>query len=228
MADQVNKIKVMIVEDHEIVRQGMKLLFLNANDFAIVAEADNGKDAVEKAGLVKPNIILMDVSMPIMDGIEATGIIHERYKDIRVIMLTSNQEEKSVLASLASGANGYCLKDVSPDRLFAGMRLVNKGDLWLDSGVAKLILKGGKGVPGQIVANRDIKLSKLDGKSELSDREQDVLALIVEGCSNPEISEKLHISVDTVKTHIRKILEKLSVTDRTQAAVKAVRENIIE
>lgn len=223
----------MIAEDHEIVRTGLKLLFHGAPDIKIVSEVDNGKEAVDRVGLVRPDVILMDVTMPVMDGIEATDHILSRYKDAKVIMLTSDGSERTVMAALSCGASGYCLKDVSPDRLFAGIRLVHEGDVWIDSAVAKVIVKETDSPePGKITTKRSsagmpaIKSNKAV-QTELSEREQEVLSLIVEGFSNQKIADQLHISIDTVKTHIRHIMEKLSVSDRTQAAVKAIRDKIV-
>tara|TARA_Y100001978_G_scaffold198306_1_gene210533 strand:+ start:209 stop:916 length:708 start_codon:yes stop_codon:yes gene_type:complete len=235
MANSDDKeISVMIAEDHEIVRTGLKLLFHNANDIKIISEVDNGKEAVDRVGLVRPDVILMDVTMPVMDGIEAADLIISRYKDIKVIMLTSDDSEKTVLAALSCGASGYCLKDVSPERLFAGIRLVKEGDVWIDSAVARIIIKNTDyNQPGKVEVKRSstglkaIKSSTKAVDNDLSEREQEVLALIVEGLSNQKIADKLHISIDTVKTHIRHIMEKLSVSDRTQAAVKAIRDNIV-
>lgn len=230
---ETKEITVMIAEDHEIVRTGLKLLFHGAPDIKIVSEVDNGKEAVDRVGLVRPDVILMDVTMPVMDGIEATDHILSRYKDARIIMLTSDGSERTVMAALSCGASGYCLKDVSPDRLFAGIRLVYEGDVWIDSAVAKVIVKdSGSAEPGKVNTKRSspslqaIKSNKAI-ESELSDREQEVLSLIVEGFSNQKIADHLHISIDTVKTHIRHIMEKLSVSDRTQAAVKAIRDKIV-
>lgn len=234
MANSDDKeISVMIAEDHEIVRTGLKLLFHNASDIKIVSEVDNGKEAVDRVGLVRPDVILMDVTMPVMDGIEAADLIISRYKDIKVIMLTSDDSERTVMAALSCGASGYCLKDVSPERLFAGIRLVKEGDVWIDSAVARIIIKEADfNQPGKVEVKRSstglqaIKSVKAVD-NDLSEREQEVLALIVEGLSNQKIADKLHISIDTVKTHIRHIMEKLSVSDRTQAAVKAIRDNIV-
>lgn len=223
-----NIIKVMIAEDHEIVRQGLKLIFLSSSEFEIVAEVSNGKQAVDRAGIVKPDVILMDVEMPVMDGIEATSILQKRYSDIKVIILTSDQSDETVMTAMASGANGYCLKDVSTERLFCGIRCIHQGDLWLDSSVAEVILKNsGKNEPGKVFAQGNGKKSGADVQSILSVRELEILALIVEGCSNGQIGKKLSISIDTVKIHIKHILEKLAVGGRTEAAVKAVREDLI-
>lgn len=223
----------MIAEDHEIVRTGLKLLFHNVQDIKIVSEVDNGKEALDRVGLVRPNVILMDVTMPVMDGIEAAELILSKYKEVKVIMLTSDDSERTVMAALSCGASGYCLKDVSPERLFAGIRLVKEGDVWIDSAVAKIISKETvPSNPGKVEVKRSfsplsaVKASKVI-ESDLSDREQEVLALIVEGLSNQKIADRLYISIDTVKTHIRHIMDKLSVSDRTQAAVKAIRDNIV-
>lgn len=247
-----DEINIFIVDDHEIVRTGLKLLLAQWPDLKVVGEASNGKEAVDLAGQKNANIVLMDVAMPIMDGIEATHRLLSNHKEVKVIMLTSKDDESTILAALSSGASGYCLKDVSPIRLYNGMKCVLKGDLWLDSEIASVIIRSfpktkisgevdsGRSASGPIEnqASGQIEKNKvqavpkgnlrLQSAEFLSSRELEVLALIVDGLSNQAIADKLVISIDTVKTHIRHIMEKMSVSDRTQAAIKAIRNNLVE
>lgn len=216
----------MIVEDHTVTRLGIKFYLQNEPGFEVVAEASNGLEAVAHAKALSPNVILMDVMMPEMDGVEASRQIKESGCTSKIIMLTSHGSDKEVLAALSAGAAGYCLKDISHDRLVMAIRSVNSGDLWLDSAVASAVL-GAISVHDEQERAAAAESEFAEPQPELSDREMDVLNLIVEGCTNQEIAKKLYISNDTVKTHIRHIMDKLAVNDRTQAAVKAVRRGLL-
>jgi DNA-binding NarL/FixJ family response regulator len=246
-----SEIKIFIVDDHEIVRTGLKLLLTQWPDLKVIGEASNGQEVLNLAEVKDADIVLMDVAMPIMDGIEATHRLLTKHKT-KVIMLTSKGDESTILAALSSGASGYCLKDVSPHRLYSGIQCVLKGDLWLDSEIASVIIRSfpktanrmpetaAVTTPQPPLENLDLPKPKaitpapgkgnlrLQSAEFLSSRELEVLALIVDGLSNQAIADKLVISIDTVKTHIRHIMEKMSVSDRTQAAIKAIRNNLVE
>jgi DNA-binding NarL/FixJ family response regulator len=224
IVDQTLPIKILIVDDHPLSRIGLKYLLEEASDMVIVGEAMNGEEAVSMITDVNPNVILMDVGMPIMDGILAAKTILAKNPGIRIIMLTSHDSEQDIFASLAAGASGYCLKDVNQNRLFTAIRSVFAGDLWLDTAIAGKVVgaisssrltwsAGGKGQP--------------NSGETLSQRELEVLNLLVEGLSNQQIADRLIIGLETVKTHIKHILDKLAVSDRTQAAIKALREGIV-
>ena len=236
MTEVPGKIKLMLVEDHVLTRIGLKVSLEKYPNLEIIAETANGKEAVEFANNKKPNLIIMDIGLIELDGIEATKKIKEADPNIKVIMLTSHESEREIIASLASGADGYCLKDTSPDKLYAAIQSVYEGNAWLSSQVAEKVLRNYYG--------KDIKQVKQNGSSNnitqnnkpqeskipivpLSDRELEVLKLIVDGKSNQEIGEKLFVTLATVKTHVRSILNKLSVDDRTQAAVKAMRQGLV-
>ncbi len=222
MSESATQIRVLVVDDHPLSRVGLKYLMEGATDIILVAEATNGQEALACLENCKPNVILMDVGMPVMDGIQAAKTIREKYPQIRVIMLTSHESEEDIFAALAAGANGYCLKDVNQDRLFSAIRSVYAGDLWLDTAIA-----------GKVV--HAIGNSKLAWSAQgqtgvgdtLSQRELEVLNLLVEGLSNQQIADRLIIGLETVKTHIKHILDKLAVSDRTQAAIKALRSGIV-
>jgi len=247
-----SEVSIFIVDDHEIVRTGLKLLLAQWSDLKVVGEASNGQEVLDLADARSADIVLMDVAMPVMDGIEATHRLLSKHKNSKVIMLTSKGDESTILAALSSGASGYCLKDVSPQRLYNGMQCVLKGDLWLDSEIASVIIRSfpktankmpeaaAESTPQPPAENLALPKPKamipasgkgnlrLQSAEFLSSRELEVLALIVDGLSNQAIADKLVISIDTVKTHIRHIMEKMSVSDRTQAAIKAIRNNLVE
>lgn len=236
-------IKLLLVEDHSLTRIGLKAALKRTPDLDVVAEAANGQEAVDLAESSKPDVILMDVGMPVLDGIQASRIILEKHPDIRIIMLTQHDNDQDILASLAAGASGYCLKDVEPERLYSAIRSVSAGDLWLDASIAGRVLK-------TYLSKSPSEVQEVSKKSEdstvmtssssqqnqsgeygymepLSPRELEVLTLIVDGLSNQQIADKLIISLPTAKTHVRNILNKLAVDDRTQAAVQAMRRGLV-
>lgn len=219
------QIRVIIAEDQQILRSGLKLCLGQKSGFEIVGEAVDGSIAVKMSEELHPDLVLLDIGMPVMDGIEAAGKIKSILPHVRIIMLTSRNSDNDVLASLAAGADGYCLKDISEDSLFLAIASVMSGAAWLDPAIAACVLKAiaGKSPPasGDKTKGQEIKFP-------LSDRELEVLTLVVEGLTNIEIAERLFLSPDTVKTHLKHIMEKLMVSDRTQAAVKAMRQGLVD
>ncbi|MGD9581269.1 MAG: LuxR C-terminal-related transcriptional regulator, partial [Vampirovibrionia bacterium] len=167
-----------------------------------------------------PNVILMDLGMPNMNGIEATSEIKKKYPDMRVIILTSHDDEEEVLAAFAAGADAYCMKDIPPERLIQAIESVNDGVVWLDPSIAEIVLSF-------VPSSAPKKNTQIIEDLNLTPREVEVLKLIVDGRSNADIAYDLTVSMHTVKTHISNILSKLGVNDRTQAAVKAMKENIV-
>lgn len=217
-------ITILIAEDHEITRVGLRLTLEQVLDFKVVGEAEDGRSTIIKVAELKPQVVLMDIGLPLMDGIEAAQKIKSQMPEVRVIMLTSHDNDQDIFAALSGGADGYCLKEISSNQLAMAIRTVADGAAWLDPGVANRVLRAcASPAPAQ-----NLDSSKpAPGNSPLSQREIDVLRLVVEGMSNQEIAEKLVLSVETVKTHMRHIMEKLAVTDRTQAAVKAMRQGLV-
>lgn len=222
----IQPIDIFIAEDHEITRVGLKLTLEQVPGFKVVGEAEDGKSAVQQVVELKPQVVLMDIGLPLMDGIVATCRIKEEVPGTRVIMLTSHDNDRDIFAALGAGADGYCLKEVSDAQLVMAIRAVADGVAWLDPGVASRVLRVCATVT-QPTQTGDDGAAKAPGPSPLSLRELDVLRLVVEGLSNQEIADKLILSVETVKTHMRHIMEKLAVSDRTQAAVKAMREGLL-
>lgn len=225
----MDKIRILIAEDHPLLRVGLRYMLSNTDDLELIGEVGSGTECVDFVDKQAPDIILMDVGMPEMDGIEAAKVVCESHPDVKVIMLTSHDNDEDIFASLAAGASGYCLKDIAFERLHMALRAVHTGDVWIDSTIASKVLKA---LP-QEAATRAVAAGISESApaekvyGSLSEREQSVLRLVVEGLSNKEIADRLVISTETVKTHIRHILEKLAVSDRTQAAVKALRQGLI-
>lgn len=223
-------IRILLVEDHLLTRIGLRTVIERQADFKIVGEAENGEEAVRMVEDLHPGVVLMDVGMPIMDGIQAASKIKEQHRDVEIVMLTSHDNDRDIFASLAAGAGGYCLKDVAPERLYSAIRSVRAGDVWLDAAIANKVLKQYTATPsGDSERNTapDINRAQQSLPEPLSPRELEVLALLVEGLSNQEIADKLVISLATAKTHVRNILNKLAVDDRTQAAVSAMRRGLV-
>lgn len=226
----VSPISIFIVEDYEITRVGLRLTLGQLPDFKIVGEAEDGQSAVRQVIDLKPQVVLMDIGLPIMDGIDATRKIKYQLPETKVVMLTSHDNDRDIFAALGAGADGYCLKEVGSAQLSSAIRAVSEGVAWLDAGIARRVLKAcvnniNNAPPA--VNNPASRGKSVYTSSPLSQRELDVLLLVVEGKSNQEIADRLVLSVETVKTHMRHIMEKLAVSDRTQAAVKAMREGIV-
>lgn len=222
------KIRVLIVEDHEFTRVGLKLSLEQAETLTIVGEAENGVAAIKLAEELKPDVILMDIELPEMDGIEATRQIRQNLPDSRVIMLTSHTSDQEIFAALGAGANGYCLKNTSSKQLVDVIGTVAEGAVWLDPGIANRVLcaYAGGDMPAQSAQPTSRSKSK-NGEMSLSPRETEILRLVAAGLSNQQIADRLSIGLETVKTHMRHIMEKLMVSDRTEAAVKAMKHGLV-
>lgn len=223
-----NTIKVLLVEDHTMTRMGMQLVLEKAEGIELIAEAENGEEAVAKAVELNPDVILMDIGLPVMDGIEATQTIKDKKILSKILVFTSRDNEDDVFAALGAGADAYCMKGASPEQLTAAIKAVNEGAAWLDPAIAKTVL-------GAINKKQTTSSQSTDSKEKqtselanlLTNRELEVLQLIVEGLSNPQIAERLYITRATAKAHVHSILQKLCVDDRTQAAVTAMREGLV-
>lgn len=281
MSEQ-EKIKVLLAEDHALTRIGLKTVLSRTSDIVVIGEAENGQDAIDKVQLLSPDVVLMDVGMPVMDGIEAAGKLKVSHPHVNIIMLTSHDNDSDIFASLSAGAGGYCLKDVLPERLYTAIRSVNAGDIWLDSSIASRVVRlysgsgaasnagnignlghaggspssagnssggtgGGAASTGSTFSGSERTAPEAGQPSRestptstfahhpampelpepLSPRELEVLSLLVEGLSNQQIADRLIISLATAKTHVRNILNKLAVDDRTQAAVQAMRRGLV-
>lgn len=216
--------KILLVEDQKLMRIGLKSLFCDYPDLEIVGEAVNGKEAVEKAKLIKPDIILMDLGLPDISGIEATKRILEHNNNIRVVVLTSHITEEEVTTSLQAGASAYVIKDIATEILMSVIKMIKAGAMWLDPHVVPFIRDKNSGV----IPSRQLSRSVFKERhSNLTQREYEVLKLIVDGQSNSDIAKTLTISEHTAKAHVCNIIQKLVVDDRTQAAVKALKEGLV-
>lgn len=223
--------KILLAEDYELVRQGLAFT-LKEEGFDVVAEAENGKEAVELSESHTPDVILMDIGMPEMDGITATQIIRKANQKVKIIMLTSHNEPDEVFAALSAGADAYCMKDIKTSRLCQVIETIEDGALWLDPAIAKIIqsaLPGhsGSGENDTKPAPEPNKQQRKRYNTELTERELEVLQLIVDGKSNKEIANLLGFTIHTAKAHVANIIQKLAVDDRTQVAVKAIKEDLL-
>ncbi len=210
-------IKVLLVDDHNLVRMGLKAYFSTLPDIQVVGEAGTGEEAVRLAAELAPDVALMDLIMPGMDGVEATRQVKKVSPHTQVIVVTSYHEDEHIFPAIRAGALSYVLKDIDPDDLAEAVRRARAGEAVLNPRVAVRLVKE---LHGQ-------RQEKVNAFSELTDREMDVLRQIAAGKSNHEIAEVLVISEKTVKTHITNILTKLHLSDRTQAAVFAWHEGIV-
>lgn len=208
-------IKVLIADDHHVVRRGLLFFLKTQKDIQIVGEATNGREAVELAATHKPDIILMDLVMPEMDGIEATKQVKKRFPDIEVLILTSFSDRDHVIPAIEAGAAGYQLKDIEPDDLVESIRKIIRGEHTLHPQATTHLMK-----------NKEPRESPPHVLYPLTPREQDVLFELTKGKSNREIAASLFVTEKTVKTHISNIFSKLSVQDRTQAALYAVKHGL--
>lgn len=213
-------LKLLIVDDHPFFRQGVKFFLSGISGFHWIGECSNGEEALDfLQGTEEPDVILMDLNMKGMGGIEATEKILASYRHLRILVLTSFNNEENVRKAIAAGACGYCLKDAPPDELAAAIRAVAEGGTYLGKGIPLTALAGGS--PAQQMAEETPFVE------DLTERERDVLKLLAAGLGNKEIAEKLYVSEKTVKTHVANILHKFQVKTRTQAALLATKHGLV-
>jgi DNA-binding NarL/FixJ family response regulator len=212
-------IRVLVADDQSMVRAGFRMLLAGEADIEVVAEASDGREAVEKASRFRPAVILMDIRMPELDGLQATRRILEADNGARVLILTTFDLDEYVYEALRAGASGFVLKDDSPEQLIAAIRTVANGDALLSPTITKRVIQKFARMP------RPAPPKELD---DLSERERDVFRLMAHGLSNGEIAQELFISETTVKTHVTHILQKLNLRDRVQAVVLAYQTGVFE
>ncbi len=217
-------IKILLVEDQKLIRVGLKSLFEGQDEIIVSAEAQSGKEAVEQFKITHPDVVVMDIGLPDISGIEATKRILEHDSKAKVIILTSHLSEQEIIDALHAGACAYVMKDISTDALKMIIKTVKDGAMWLDPQVVPILREKNCGViPPRQMSRAMFK----EQHANLTQREYEVLKLVVEGLSNHEIAEELTISEHTAKAHVCNIIQKLVVDDRTQAAVKALKEGLV-
>ena len=213
----MEEIRILIVDDHPVVREGIGSMLKKEPDFKMVGEASNGLEAIEKARELSPDVVLMDLRMPEMDGVEAISRIKAEKPEVKFIILTTYSDDEYIFKGIAAGARAYLLKDAPRDELFKAIRMVSRGESLIQPVVASRVLD---------------KLAELSRKTPaadtLSDREIEVLRLMAGGHSNKDIADHLSITQSTVKTHITSIFQKLNVTTRTEAVTNALKKGIIQ
>lgn len=223
----MDTIKVLLVEDHTMTRMGLSLVLEQAEGIELIAEAEDGLSGVEKAQEFSPDVILMDIGLPNIDGIEATKRIKEINPDSRVLIFTSRDNEDDVFASFKAGADGYIMKGSTPAQTTNAIRAVSEGTAWIDPAIARLVLSNIQKNSPEPAPSGEINYKAGRNTYGLTEREMEVLALIVEGLSNPQIADKLVITRATAKAHVHSILQKLYVDDRTKAAIMAMKEGLV-
>lgn len=216
------KIKIVVVEDHHLLRQGIMKILDFESDFKILGQAENGLEACELVEKHKPDVVLMDINMPKMNGIEATAWIKENYPCTKIIILTIHDGDEYIFEAIKLGAEGYMLKDIEGHKIVEGIRNVHTGDAFIHPSLTvklfKELQRSYKETSPQVVNN----------VYELSDRELEVYQLMAEGMSNKEIGDSLGISEKTVKNHVSRVFRKLGVYDRTQAVVKGIKKGFVK
>lgn len=207
-----NNIRVMLVDDHAVVRSGLTAFLSAYPDLELVGEAENGQQAVQRAAALQPDVILMDLIMPVMDGVAATQVIKRQYPHIQIVVLTSFQEDELVQNALRAGAVGYLMKNVTARELVTAIRAARDGKMTLSSEAALALVR----------ANQQAQETEA-----LTEREREVLRLMVEGLNNAEIAQRLVVSLSTVKYHISNILGKLGVDNRVAAVTLAMQRKLV-
>lgn len=217
-------IRILLVEDHKLMRVGLKSLFEEHKELEVISEAQSGKEAIENYKISHPDVVLMDIGLPDMSGIEATKKILESNHNAKILILTSHLSEQEVMDSLHAGACAYVMKDINIEILKMIIRTVKDGAMWLDPQAVPILREKNCGViPPRQMSRAMFK----EQHANLTQREYEVLKLVVDGKSNNEIAQELTISEHTAKAHVCNIIQKLVVDDRTQAAVKALKEGLV-
>ena len=220
-------IKVLIVEDHDMARMGLSVILSNNQNIEIVGMCADGLDGVEKTLQVRPDVVIMDIGLPTIDGIEATKRIKCANPDVKVLMYTSRESEDDIFDSFQAGADGYITKGATSEQTVAAVTAVSEGAGWLDPAIAKVVLTNIR--RGSEYTEKRGEINYKLGKNlyGLTEREMEVLALIVDGLTNPQIAEKLVITISTTKTHVHSILQKLYVNSRSKAISMAMKEGLV-
>ncbi|MEB3178625.1 MAG: response regulator transcription factor [Nostocaceae cyanobacterium] len=236
----MSEIKVIMVEDHNLTRMGLRAALQTEPEIKIIGEASNATDGLQLLTNLKPDVATIDIGLPDMDGIELTRRYRQYQQEnqdytTKLLILTMQGSEQAVLAAFAAGADSYCMKDIDSDKLVDAVKSTATGSSWIDPTIADIVLQQirqddtSAGTSGKrvVIEGLDPETEKSIEGFPLTQREMEVLELIVSGCDNAEIAKRLYLTVGTVKTHVRGILSKLCVADRTQAAVRALRAGLV-
>ena len=240
----MSKIRVALIEDHDLTRVGIRTALQQRSEIEFVGEAANATEGLSLLETSRPDIGIVDIGLPDMDGIELTRrfkaaqAVAEEGTQTKILVLTLQDNEEAVMAAFAAGADSYCMKNISFDNLLEALQVTHDGNAWIDPAIARIVLKQAKDsseagadaaavMKTVTISAAEPEYSQLIEAYPLTERELEVLQLIVEGCSNAAIAEKLYITVGTVKTHVRNILNKLCADDRTQTAVRALRSGLV-
>lgn len=237
------KIRVALIEDHDLTRVGIRTALLQKEEIEVVGEATNAVEGLKMLKTLQPDIAIVDIGLPDKDGIELTREVKSTAHGelaTKVLILTLRDNKEAVLAAFAAGADSYCMKDIRFDNLLEAVRVTYNGNAWIDPAIARIVLQQAQQNPPKpeltTLDNKTVDSNSRSAENQpddiidpytLTERELEVLQLIVEGCSNAVIAERLYITVGTVKTHVRNILNKLCADDRTQAAVRALRSGLV-
>jgi len=239
----MSKIRVVLIEDHDLTRAGLRAALQQCEEIAVVGEATNGVSGLRLLEIARPDVAIIDVGLPGIDGIDLTRRVKELPLSpgavrTKVLILTLEDNEEVVLAAFAAGADSYCTKDIKQENLLKALQVTAEGQPWIDPAIAQVVLRQARRMQPKMtvsaINSRTVNINAVDSEygeiihaSPLTERELEVLDLIVQGYSNAGIGQKLYITVGTVKTHVRNLLEKLCADDRTQAAVTALRCGLI-
>ncbi len=217
-------VRIVIADDHPIVRDGLKKLLLLEDDFEIVGEAGDGREVLEKVQALDPDVLLLDLRMPNLDGLSALQSLQQTNKRTRVIVLTASEDKNEFVQAMKLGCSGIVLKQTAPDLIVKSIRKVNSGEIWLDSHTTAAVMRqfstGQEGSGGQSSGGKGRE------RSPLSTREREIVALVAQGYKNKEMAEKMFISEQTVKNHLHNIFDKLGVSDRLELALYAIHKGL--
>lgn len=242
----MKKIRIALIEDHDLTRMGLRIMLEQWDAVSIVGEATNGRDGLELLTTAQPDIAIVDIGLPQIDGIELTHRFKQSQANLelaeaaqtKILILTMQDNEEAVLAAFAAGADSYCMKDLNEERLLQAVQSTYEGHHWIDPAIARIVLQHNQKLQPiesahtphhrpRVEINADNDYEQVLAATPLTVRELEVLELIVAGCSNAAIASRCYITVGTVKTHVRSILNKLSADDRTQAAVRGLRAGLV-
>ena len=211
-SSQPDPIRLLLVDDHTVVRQGLKMVLSLELDLLVVGEAANGQEAVTQVPKLRPDVVLMDLLMPVLDGVSAIRVIKKEHPDVEVVALTSVLEDRLVIDAVEAGAAGYLLKETGPEGLIDAIRAAARGEVRLDPKAQRRLV-------------REVRTPEM--RESLTPRETDTLRLVAKGLTNKEIADALEVSEVTVKTHVSSVLSKLGLSSRTQAALFALKEGLV-